>query len=226
MPGKRQKKNNGKKYKKRTYSKVKKATKLSYPGVCPDVMAVVLKYNENRTVNQASPNVKVYRGNSIFDPDQTGIGGQPMGRDEWGSFYRRYRVTASKITVRFSCLTNSAVGVQVVIVPLNTSAALTDPEQYLESANAQVSKVTFDTGTSSATISKFMTVANQRGAPEDIVDYDTDLSALSGSNPVEQFYWHVCVFDASGSLNNVNTHMQDSIEYWTEFYDRETLNRS
>lgn len=232
MAGKRKsykERKNGKRSKKYTtkkYRKEAKAVKLYYPGVCPDVMATKLTFNENRTVNEAGINVRVYRGNSVFDPDFTGVGGQPLGRDQWTQFYRRYRVTASKFTVKFSCLTDSTVGVQVILVPLTTSTALSDPEQYLEAHNAKVSKVTFDTGSSSDEISCYMTVAEMRGSPADIVQYDSNLSSIAAAVPAHQFFWHVVTFDSSGGLNTVNAHINEKIEYWTEFYDRTTLPRS
>ena len=41
----------------------------------------------------------MYNFNSIFDPDRTGIGHQPMGHDQWISLYDRYLVTGAQIQV-------------------------------------------------------------------------------------------------------------------------------
>ncbi len=43
----------------------------------------------------------LFRSNSIFDPDETAIGHQPMGRDEWAQFYNTYTVLQSRITAIF-----------------------------------------------------------------------------------------------------------------------------
>lgn len=47
----------------------------------------------NLTSNQA------FRANGIFDPDYTGAGHQPLGHDQWNTFYNHYLVVGSKISV-------------------------------------------------------------------------------------------------------------------------------
>jgi hypothetical protein len=42
-----------------------------------------------------------FRPDSIFDPDSTGTGHQPMGHDEWADFYSRYIVLGAKTTATF-----------------------------------------------------------------------------------------------------------------------------
>lgn len=42
----------------------------------------------------------LFRANSIFDPDYSGVGHQPMGHDEWATFYGHYVVSKSTISVR------------------------------------------------------------------------------------------------------------------------------
>ncbi len=42
----------------------------------------------------------VFRANSIFDPDLTGTGHQPLLHDTYALLYERYRVVSSKLTVQ------------------------------------------------------------------------------------------------------------------------------
>lgn len=44
---------------------------------------------------------QVYRMNSIFDPDFTGGGTQPLARDEFSTFYTNYIVTGCKMITTF-----------------------------------------------------------------------------------------------------------------------------
>lgn len=44
----------------------------------------------------------VFRANSIFDPDASGVGHQPLGHDQWAQFYSTYCVVGSKIIVKFA----------------------------------------------------------------------------------------------------------------------------
>lgn len=43
----------------------------------------------------------VFNANSIFDPDATGVGHQPLYRDQYAAIYDQYTVLGSKITVTF-----------------------------------------------------------------------------------------------------------------------------
>lgn len=44
----------------------------------------------------------VWRMNSLYDPDQTGTGHQPMAHDQWATLYKKYRVQAVKVTMRIT----------------------------------------------------------------------------------------------------------------------------
>lgn len=57
--------------------------------------------------------------NSIFDPDRTGIGHQPYGRDQYAALYNRYRVfNCSYRITGIDVLNNQAVS--LVAIPTNT----------------------------------------------------------------------------------------------------------
>lgn len=43
---------------------------------------------------------QVFRANSIYDPDYSGLGHQPMGRDQWAALYNHGVVIGSKINVQ------------------------------------------------------------------------------------------------------------------------------
>lgn len=68
----------------------------------PTSRLVRMRYVENYSLNPALPGLMaqyVFRCNSIFDPNETGTGGQPLGHDQWSVFYNKYVVVGSKITV-------------------------------------------------------------------------------------------------------------------------------
>lgn len=61
---------------------------------------VVLPYCEYAPYAIASntiTSVQQWRLNSIFDPDYSGIGNQPLGRDTWSSIYNYYKVLETHI---------------------------------------------------------------------------------------------------------------------------------
>lgn len=102
----------------RKYTKKKKATKrkayrrkktsprrgLTLSGF-PSKKLVKLRYVETDLTLDASASLtdmNVYRANSLYDPNYSGIGHQPMGFDQWANIYNRYTVKGAKITVTYT----------------------------------------------------------------------------------------------------------------------------
>lgn len=42
-----------------------------------------------------------FKCNSIFDPDDTGLGHQPLGHDQWAELYKKYLVTSCSMKAHF-----------------------------------------------------------------------------------------------------------------------------
>lgn len=63
-----------------------------------------------------------WRANSLFDPDFTGAGVQPLGFDQWSALYSTYRVWQCDYEITFANLTSTAIVVGIVKTP---NAALT-----------------------------------------------------------------------------------------------------
>ncbi len=65
-------------------------------------LMVKLRYVDTITIDPgaAAIGIHVFRANSIFDPDLTGTGHQPLLHDTYATLYDRYRVVSSKIKVR------------------------------------------------------------------------------------------------------------------------------
>lgn len=65
-----------------------------------------------------------FRANSIYDPDLSGAGHQPMGRDVWASLYNHYLVLSARITVTFTPTVTSGVAFQTVGIILHEDGTL------------------------------------------------------------------------------------------------------
>lgn len=78
----------------------------------PDQLKTRLRYcqtNQPLVITAGVPTVRQYLLNSVFDPDVTGVGHQPFGRDQIVSLgYTKYCVTAAKYAVITEC-TNPSV---------------------------------------------------------------------------------------------------------------------
>lgn len=77
-------------------------------GIVRDRQMVTMRYYFDYTEDiSISQKVHLFRANGLFDPDETGIGHQPRGFDQYASFYNKYVVMSSKITVNAFSVDNS-----------------------------------------------------------------------------------------------------------------------
>lgn len=213
-------------YERKSIPADEKAVVCYCPKVCPDVMRVCLRYSENKTLSGlglADLAKIVYRGNSIFDPDFTGVGHQPLGHDEWNQFYRRYRVIGSKMKVLFA--SDSAVNVTVGVTPLNTSGGYTIGDTYKEATYSKSIVIGGDAMHGLGTVETYMPVNKIRAGPPNLVRYEEDYAAVFGSNPNKEFFWHVWCHSMDGGTN-MAANVTIELTYYVELYDRETLTQS
>jgi hypothetical protein len=81
----------------------------------------VLPYDQNYTLTVGSVSTfgtgQVFRLNSCFDPDETGVGHQPYGWDQITPFYGTYKVIKCDVDIQFSFPSAAGVvcGVNAII---------------------------------------------------------------------------------------------------------------
>ncbi len=96
--------------------------KLSYQ---PKMVHVTFTFVWKGTITEAAAGVgayQVFRSNSLYDPDYTGVGAQPLGFDQWSTLFGVYRVYAMRYEVTFVSVVNLP---QLVGVIETGNAALT-----------------------------------------------------------------------------------------------------
>jgi hypothetical protein len=80
--------------------------------IVPETFSIWLPYCQ--AIGNAATSVVIvgntFRMNSIFDPDLTGVGHQPMGRDLWSGVFRWYRVSHFRAKITFINRFNSVDG--------------------------------------------------------------------------------------------------------------------
>lgn len=94
-------------------------TKRKAPAIIPDKIVTTLSYADvvSRTTVGGLDDFRLNL-NSIFDPEATGAGHQPLGRDEWSAFYNKYRVLSASWEVWYSSNGESSM---VSVFPSNSS---------------------------------------------------------------------------------------------------------
>ena len=93
----------------------------------PEMMETRLRYNMYRsfsTNNSTGQDVYQFKINSVFDPDQTGAGHQPLYRDQLYTIYKYAVVTGCRYTVEVSTTTITGV----IVLPQVTTYVTTDSD--------------------------------------------------------------------------------------------------
>lgn len=91
--------------KKRVYKKPARSKKYrpqGTPSGMPLTRRSYMRYTDRVVVTSTSGTIgtHIFRANSVFDPDLTVAGHQPMGFDQWIQLYNHYVVVGAKITVQ------------------------------------------------------------------------------------------------------------------------------
>lgn len=195
-------------------------------GLNTDISYCELRYVFNNSRNNPGIGGNVFRGNGAFDPDQSGIGSQPMGFDQYGALFRRYRVTGSKIRV-LAASRDGAETVGMYVVPLTTSApSSTSIKGYTEQQYCKTAHMGRADGCSKTSLTHQMTSSKIRGVAMSAIRNDSEYSGPIGGNPNLQWFWAVGFYDLSGQGGTVTVDYQVEITYMIEFFDRDSLTTS
>lgn len=190
-------------------------------GGFPTGMRTHLRYNELVSINPAAGATLasyVFRANSIYDPNRTGIGHQPLGRDIWAGIYNHYVVISSKITCMF-IPTIGKTGTVIYGTYLDddaniTSTTYTDLVERKKTSYRYVNVATLDY---IKPCEAYYSAQKWFGI-KDIGDNNTRLGAAIGSTPAEECMFHCFLQDTSNAGLDVDSHQFSVIiEYYVEF---------
>lgn len=191
--------------------------------VCPDRLIVTLPYSDVfvRTPGLANDDY-VFNLNSIFDPDRTGTGHQPLGRDQWNNFYNRYRVISCTADIYIKNLT-TGTGLMFGVVGNNESTPINNTAA-IEQSHSKFMMVGQSTGKD--TIHLRRKFYNPRITGRTAMQYmaDDTYGAVFSSNPSEIICLHCVGYDPAGT--QVSYQMNVRLLYTCEFYDRVPLSQS
>ena len=170
----------------------------------PSVQRVVLTFESQHTLNPGAAVAQyTFRGNSLYDPDYTGVGLQPR-------YYGKYRVFGSRITIDIIKWKSLAAVSWPQMAVLPRTDVVTSEARVITMVPiaSRVSKRLLHTGKTSL-------VCGLRSRQV----MDEDWGASVGSNPLQIWYWNVCVASVDNETN-VAVSLRVRIEFDREFYDR------
>jgi len=196
----------------------------------PDAYMVRLKYSSLHAIAYTGatgvPGRYSFRVNSIFDPDLTGTGHQPLGHDQWETFYNRYLVYGCKYYINFvNQSTTDQMEVAVQLRPNSTFA--TDMDTIREDPLTVFRAVlgTENQPKSQAVAKGYADVAKIRGIPRGRMKFESDYQAVFGNNPPISPLIHIYVQnqDVNTSISGI---VRVDLVYYVRMHDRKQLTES
>lgn len=188
-----------------------------------------LVYVDNFSVDPSSilPSFHVMRANSLFDPNESATGHQPLGFDELSQLYEKYCVTGSKITATFfSESSTPQTGNQVAYITLdNTTTVPGDTTSLLEAASTVSRPIGPTTGSQDLVKLSKTFSARQWFSVKDPLDKD-DLTALIAANPAQQAYFKVGTTPLNPLDNPGAVQVQVRMEFRVHFTSPRSLGQS
>jgi len=187
----------------------------SIPLGFPDQIIGKLRYHdaEPLTISAGAIQKYVYRWNSTFDPDFTGVGHQPMFRDTFAAIYDHYAVISAVAKLKFINTSSVAFYVGALTDDDSSTATLLDTLcEQTHGIHALIPPLTGALSTHTFTIpwscKKFL----------NIDPFTSELYKTAvGSNPVEDSNLTVWALSIDGNANSVYYDIE--FEYtvlWTE----------
>jgi len=205
----------------------------------PKSLTLKLVYHDHINVTVAlGLGTYTFRGNSIYDPDETGTGHQPMGIDKFNDVYDSYYVRASGITITAytnKTLTNGVEWPAFFVAPMDTSGTLIPSDATASNLKENnIAKWTHlplaNSGTSktSAKITHYATTASVLGdADTDASDYQGLIGNTgSGSNPSQQWYWNITLQDPQVGVATYGLFMDVKLVYYVTLSERVLMAQS
>lgn len=187
-----------KKSSRRTRSNKQKLT--MYSGVTPVATRLRTKLNYAQSVTPATISVYEYlfNLNSLFDPDRTGAGHQPMGYDQLTPLYNKYRVYSVDYDIEW--IPNDSATCMIVAAPTNEAGGLGSLSTALETFGARHSRVGSLYQAMRVTGSVDLAVLNGK-TPQQYADDDVTAS-LNNASPSELLILHACFVAVSGNASS------------------------
>lgn len=202
--------------------KKKKHPQTRHKGLVSKRFASSLRYSDIFSVNSTggAPNRKIFNLNSLYDPDNSLGGHQPLGYDQLMALYDKYTVLEARVRVRFFNQTASLTNMAVAGVSIgNTTGSGGLNLSFLSEQDGTITKPLLSSGNGNfQEIITRIDIAKHFGVTRGNLRDEPDYSGATLANPVLMPFLSVWVAPADGvtSLNDVL--VQVDLEFISEFH--------
>lgn len=150
--------------------------------------------------------VWLFSCNSVYDPDRTAAGHQPMLHDQFAALYNNYIVTKAKIKVTFFP-NGSQMTVGCSVLPDTTTTYVGNLRQAAENAHSTVMNIE-DTETRPIVMRRVQKASSYIGKPM----FNRDLWASTGANPPDECYF--AIFAGASDMTSTPSAMRCIVQIW------------
>lgn len=217
----RRKRYNGKRKFRSKYTKPSTISRVRGVGY-PDRIVTKLKYVDSFGLSSSPVANYIYRGNSLYDPDVTTGGHQPLFYDQYIAVYEKYRVFGSSI--RIQVVNESTVPAYVIITPSTSPVTLTTVSAILEQNRASSLRVILPNGYNSSSQKRYCSTKQATGVTYKEI-LDQDYAATYGANPINLWYWNLFA-ESIDNTTNLSLRFIVTITFYCEFFDRQNVAQS
>lgn len=193
----------------------------------PREIVTALRYVDTHTIQSSAGSAggQVFRLNSVYDPDFTGAGHQPLYYDQFTAVYNKYVVIGATIKVDFSPLSDdteiTTTGPYTVGLTMNNSNNwATNGATLSEQSGSLTTMVGRDKGTSVRSLTLRFDTKRDMGVSID----DDDVQSVNSSNPNKTQF--VYVWCADQNLTSGSVKINSTITYRVKFFDLSNPNTS
>jgi len=175
-------------------------------------------------------NAYIFRGNSLYDPDATGVGVQPYGYDLYcgaapTAIFQKYCVLASKIKIYPRCTTvqeSGVVGARWIVCPIRTApptvTEFEDLNQIPKSRALVINSLDDQKGHLTA-------YCSTKSIFSEVPSLANDFSAVYSASPNSPWYWYVHVDCLSTDIEQL-MNMDVQITYYCKLSKTDDVNES
>lgn len=197
-----------------------KATPLS---LTAPAMYTKLRYRQKIALTASTTfQYNVFRLNSVYDPDYTGVGGQPMGFDQLAGLYNKFTVYGCK--ARITCTQAGSIPTTCVMAPQKVVTYGSATPDELQERRLSVSK--HCTTERPVTLTRYYPMSGLFGIPKkDIIGDEGDFAGSSSASPAKNFYLLVGqqpVDSTSGTI----VYFDIELTYYLKAFENKALARS
>jgi len=209
------------KAKRKAKAKARVTTVVRAPGPLAPRTICKMKYVQEIKTDGVNHDY-IFNLNSTYDPDRTGSGHQPYGRDTYAALYNSYRVFAVQYKIYFS--SNTVTSCRGALMWNTATSAINNYGLINEFPKSRTCIYGVN---APRTLSGHLTLANIVGVTKTQYKTDDRYAAVVGANPAQYLCLHIFNSDNDGdALASDVGQIRVELKYFVEWFDPVDMSQS